>query len=63
MVGIGRVGEREVRLQQSLKYTKCPVSVVLNENDDGFWEITKTVLDHYGHSVSKKEHYMDDDTN
>ena len=55
-------GAREVRLKQSLKYTKCPVSVVLNENDDGSWEITKTVLDHYGHSVSKKEYYMHEHT-
>ena len=34
---------REVRLKLNLKYTKCPVSIVLNENDDGSSSTTKVV--------------------
>ena len=53
-----KAGVREIRLKQNLKYTKCPVSIVINENDDGSWEITKAVLERFGHTVSKKEYYM-----
>ena len=57
-----KTGVREVRLKQNLKYTKCPVSIVLNENDDGSWEITKAVLEHFGHTVSKKQYHMHEHT-
>ena len=50
--GRNRTGTtRDTRLKQGVKYTKCPVSIVLNENDDGSWEITKTILEHFGHPV------------
>jgi hypothetical protein len=37
-------------------------SNVLNENDDGSWEITKTVLEHFGHVVSKRDYYLHEHT-
>ena len=48
----------ENRPKQNLKYTRCPVSVVINENDDGSWEVTKAILEHSGHAISKKDYYM-----
>ena len=55
-------GSKDASPKQGLKYTKCPVIIVLNEYDDGSWEITKTVLDHFGHSVSKKDYYLHEHT-
>ena len=55
-------GARESRPKQALKFTKCPVSIVLNENDDGSWEISKTVLEHFGHAVSKRDYYIHEHT-
>ena len=54
--------DSEKRPKQNLKYTKCPVSIVINENDDGSWEVTKAILEHYGHPVSKKDYYMHEHT-
>ena len=45
------------RPNQSVKFTKCPFSIVIMENDDGTWEITKAVLEHYGHILNKQEYY------
>ena len=38
-------------------FFQCPVVIVLSENDDQTWTITKTILEHYGHVVSRKEFY------
>ena len=35
----------EARPVQNVKFTKCPVRVVLVENDDGSWTVAKTILD------------------
>ena len=37
-------GENYLRPKQSYKFTKCPVPIVINENDDGSWEISKATL-------------------
>ena len=50
-------GENEVRPQQNVKFTKCPVVINLNEAEDGTWYTTKTVLEHQGHPVSKNNFY------
>ena len=36
---------------------QCPVSIVLNENDDRTWSVTSTVLEHFGHTVTRKDYY------
>ena len=51
-------GENELRPKQSYKFTKCPVTIVINENEDGTWEISKATLEHFGHPVSKKDYYL-----
>ena len=33
------------------------MTIVLNENDDGTWIITKAKLEHFGHTVTKKDYY------
>ena len=33
------------------------MTIVLNENDDGTWIITKAELEHFGHTVTKKDYY------
>ena len=45
------------RPNQSVKFTKCPFSIVIMENDDGTWEVSKTISKHYGHIISKQEYY------
>ena len=55
-------GARDARPKQALKFTKCPVTIVVNENEDGSWEITKTVLEHFGHAVSKRDYYLHEHT-
>ena len=52
----------EARPVQNVKFTKCPVRVVLVENDDGSWSVAKTILDHFGHTVSKKDYYAHEHT-
>ena len=42
------------RPSQRLKYTKCPVKLNLNEQDDGSWIITSCVLEHSGHPVTEQ---------
>ena len=42
------------RPSQRLKYTKCPVKINLNEQDDGSWIITSCFLDHSGHPVTEQ---------
>ena len=42
-----------MRHKQSYKYTK---------NDDGSWEVTKALLDHFGHQVSKQNYYLHEHT-
>ena len=61
--GRSRKGKaKEVRVTQSVKYTKCPAGIVITENDDGSWEITKAVLDHFGHLVNQREYYAHEHT-
>ena len=55
-------GENEARPKQTYKYTKCPVSIVIGENDDGSWVVTKALLEHFGHQVSRKDYYMHEHT-
>ena len=55
-------GENEIRQKQRYKFTKCPVSIVINENDDGSWEISKATLEHFGHQVSQKDYYVHEHT-
>ena len=52
-----KLGENEDRPQQNVKFTKCPVLINLNKAEDGTWYTTKTVLQHKGHPVSKKNFY------
>ena len=47
-------GERK---SQNVKFTKCPVSIVITENMDKTWTITKVILEHFGHVVTEKEYY------
>ena len=54
--------QRELRPNRSVKFTKCPVSIVINENDDGSWEVSKATLEHFGHSVTKKDYYLHEHT-
>ena len=42
------------RPSQRLKFTKCPVKVNLNEQDDGSWMVTSCVLQHSGHPVTEQ---------
>ena len=60
--GRNRKANRELRPNRAVKFTKCPVTVVVNENDDGTWVVSKTVLEHFGHSVTKKDYYMHEHT-
>ena len=40
----------EARPVQKVKYTKCPMKIVVAENDDSTWSVRKVVLDHFGHA-------------
>ena len=42
---------------QHVKYTKCPVRVNLNEQDDGCWLVTTSVLHHEGHPVTSQDFF------
>ena len=55
--GRNRKANRELRPNRSVKFTKCHVSIVVNENDDGSWAVSKAKLEHFGHSVTKKDYY------
>ena len=41
------------RPAQRLKFTKCPVKINLNEQDDGSWLVTSCILQHCGHPVTE----------
>ena len=42
------------RPAQRLKFTKCPVKINLNEQDDGSWLVTSCILQHCGHPVTEE---------
>jgi hypothetical protein len=42
---------------QRYKFTKCPVKVNLNEQEDGSWEVTTCNLEHDGHPITSKLFY------
>ena len=45
------------RKSQNVKFTKCPVSILIQENWDKTWTITKVNLEHFGHVVTEKEYF------
>ena len=42
------------RPAQRLKFSKCPVKINLNEQDDGSWLVTSCILEHSGHPVTEQ---------
>ena len=47
----------ESQIKFSLCVFQCLVSIIINENDDGTWIITSTILDHFGHTVTRKDYF------
>ena len=46
-----------IRPNQNVKFTKCHVSININEQDNGSFVVTKAILDHINHPVSKKDFF------
>ena len=60
--GVQRKIKSEVRTKQHVKFTRCPVMININEQDDGSFVITKAILEHSGHVVSEKEYFSHEHT-